>query len=275
MLPRLLLSALSCLALAAAPALAGETPWVRTQGADVRLVSGAVTDGKLDAGVEIRLAPGWKTYWRYPGDSGVPPRFDWANSRNVRGAEVVFPAPRRFSDGASGHSIGYKGGTVILPVTVTLDAADKPTRLDLALDFAVCDALCVPAQAQLSLDVPAGGGAPNAAITAARARVPVPAPMGQTGLGVASFTLDRNATPPVLEVIATTRGDKADLFAEGPSEAWALPLPARQPLGDGRTRFTLALDGLPSGATWEGATLNLTLVDGAESVSTPLPLPAK
>lgn len=266
--------ALALLLASSIAALAGETPWVRTQGADVRLVSGAVVDGKLEAGVEIRLAQGWKTYWRYPGDSGVPPRFDWGNSRNVRAAEVAFPAPRRFSDGASGHSIGYKSGTVILPVTVTLDAPDKATRLDLALDFAVCDALCIPAQAQLSLDVPAGAGAANPALAAARAKVPAAVPMGQTGLGVASFTLDRSATPPVLEVIANSRGEKADLFAEGPSDAWALPLPTREPLPDGRTRFRLALDGLPSGAKWEGATLTLTLVDGPDAVTTPLPLPA-
>lgn len=273
MLARLVLS-LALLASTSLAAVAGETPWVRTQGADVRLVSGAVTDGKLEAGIEIRLAQGWKTYWRYPGDSGVPPRFDWSNSRNLKAADVAFPAPRRFSDGASGHSIGYKGGSVILPVTVTLDAPDKATRLDLALDFAVCDALCIPAQAQLSLDVPAGAGAANSALAAARAKIPTAAPIGQAGLGVASFTLDRSATPPVLEVIANTRGEKADLFAEGPSDAWALPLPSREPMPDGHTRFRLALDGLPSGAKWEGATLTLTLVDGTGAVTTPLPLPA-
>lgn len=254
-------------------AQAGESPWVKTQGAQVRLVSGGISDGALEAGIEIRLDAGWKTYWRYPGDSGIPPRFDWSGSRNVTGAQVSFPAPRRFSDGASGHSIGYKGGTVILPVRVKLEAADKPTRLDLSLDFAVCEALCVPAQAQLSLDVAPGGGSPNAALAAARAALPEPAPIGGAAPAIASFTLDRAAQPPVLSVIAQTSSEKADLFAEGPSEAWALPLPARTPDGAGRTRFTFALDGLPSGTSWKGAELRLTLVDGARAVETPITLP--
>src|SRR6185312_14177680 len=66
------------------------------------------------AGVEIRLQDGWKTYWRYPGDSGVPPVFDFSTSQNVKSVSVLYPAPSRFPDGAGGSSIGYKGD-VILP----------------------------------------------------------------------------------------------------------------------------------------------------------------
>ncbi|MEP9376699.1 protein-disulfide reductase DsbD domain-containing protein [Aquabacter sp. CN5-332] len=271
--PRIL-PLLSLLIAAPLAAQAGETPWVRTQGADVRLVSGGIAGGKLEAGVEIRLTTGWKTYWRYPGDSGIPPRFDWSGSRNVRGTSVAFPAPRRFSDGASGHSIGYKSGSVILPVTVELDTPGKATLLELSLDFAVCEALCVPAHAQLSLEIPPGDGTPNAALAAARASVPVPAPLGAAAPGIASVKVDAGATPPVVEVIANTTAANADLFAEGPDEAWALPLPSRQPAGEGKTRFTFALDGLPSGATWKGAVLRLTLVDGGRAVETPVPLPA-
>ncbi|MBA4791984.1 MAG: hypothetical protein H2042_19955 [Rhizobiales bacterium] len=267
-----LAAAVLCLLLPAA-AQAGESPFVRTQGAEVRLIAGGIADGALEAGIEIRLAPGWKTYWRYPGDSGIPPRFDWSGSRNVRAAQVDFPAPRRFSDGASGFSIGYKSGAVILPVRVALEAADKPTRIDLSLDFAVCEALCVPAHAQLTLDVAPGGGQPNAALAAAWALVPVAAPVGGPAPAVATFTLDRAASPPVLDVVATTTSDKADLFVEGPTDAWALPLPARQPDGTGRTRFTLPLDGLPSGASWQGAQLTLTLVDGTRAVASTITLP--
>lgn len=260
-------------ALSLSAASAGESPWVRTQGADVRLISGAVVDGRLEAGVEIRLDPGWKTYWRYPGDSGIPPRFDWNGSRNVRSASVAFPAPRRFSDGASGHSIGYKSGSVIFPLSVELEAPGKAALLDLSLDFAVCEALCVPAHAQLSLDVPAGAGKPNPALAAARAAVPASAPFGAAAPSIASFKVE-SASPTVVEVIANTTAPNADLFVEGPDEAWALPLPERKPLGDGKTRFTFELDGMPTGISWKGATLRLTLVDGSRAVETPLALPA-
>src|SRR4029079_14975580 len=60
------------------------------------------------AAVEIKLQDGWKTYWRYPGDSGVPPALDFSKSRNVKSVTVLYPAPSKFPDGAGGNSIGYK-----------------------------------------------------------------------------------------------------------------------------------------------------------------------
>ena len=103
----------------------------------------------LRAGVEIKLKPGWKTYWRYPGDSGVPPVFDFAASENVKAVTVLYPAPMRFADGGGGHSIGYKGD-VILPLHVVPQDAGKPVTLRLKLDYAVCEKLCVPAKAEPS-----------------------------------------------------------------------------------------------------------------------------
>ncbi len=78
----------------------------------------------LRAGIEIKLQPGWKTYWRYPGDSGVPPQFDFAGSENLASAEVLYPAPHSFKDEA-GTSIGYKE-TVVFPVASR--PAIRPSR---------------------------------------------------------------------------------------------------------------------------------------------------
>ena len=58
------------------------------------------------AGVQIRLKAGWHTYWRYPGNSGVPPQFDFSGSQNVKEVHVLWPAPERLSE-AGGVSIGY------------------------------------------------------------------------------------------------------------------------------------------------------------------------
>ena len=102
------------------------------------------------AGVEIKLKEGWKTYWRYPGDSGVPPVLDFSKSQNVKAVTVLYPAPTRFPDGAGGNSIGYKGD-VILPLHVVPQDAGKPVTLNLKLDYAVCEKLCVPAEAKLEL----------------------------------------------------------------------------------------------------------------------------
>ena len=61
--------------------------------------SSPAKDGTLHAGIEIRLDQGWKTYWRYPGDSGIPPQFDFSASENVKAVTVLWPAPQRFDDG--------------------------------------------------------------------------------------------------------------------------------------------------------------------------------
>src|SRR5689334_18069750 len=98
---------------------ADASPWDGGKSADLR----------LGAGVEIKLAPGWKTYWRYPGDSGVPPRFDFAGSENVKSVEILWPAPHRFSD-ESGITIGYKND-VIFPLRIVPQDAAKPVLLRL------------------------------------------------------------------------------------------------------------------------------------------------
>ncbi|TCT05136.1 protein-disulfide reductase DsbD domain-containing protein [Aquabacter spiritensis] len=272
----LLAPLLSAALITGARAGAGETPWVGVQGAEVRLLSGRVVDGTLEAGIEIRLAPGWKTYWRYPGDSGVPPDFDWSGSRNLGIIAVAYPAPRRFSDGASGYSIGYKGA-VVFPVTARIAAPGTPSRLDLTLDFAVCEALCVPAQAKLALDIPADGGSAVPALEAARAALPVPAPLGTAATpGIVAIDLDDTAAPPLVTVLARAKAPaSADLFAEGPDGSWALPLPARKPGEDGLVRFTFALDGMPAGTDWSRAPLRLTLTDAGKAIETIAPLPAK
>ena len=127
------------------------SPWDDDLQSSVRLIAARTKGegaGRIHrAGIEIRLSSGWKTYWRYPGDSGVPPAFDFSKSENVKSATVLFPAPIRFPDGAGGHSVGYKAG-VVLPVHVVPGDPAKPVMLRLKLDYAVCEKLCVPAEAK-------------------------------------------------------------------------------------------------------------------------------
>src|SRR6516165_86376 len=110
---------LAVVMIAARAHAADSSAWDGDAQSAVRLIAGSATSGRdapVRAGIEIRLAPGWKTYWRYPGDSGVPPRFDFAGSTNVKSVDVAWPAPHRFSD-ESGITIGYKDG-VIFPLSI-------------------------------------------------------------------------------------------------------------------------------------------------------------
>src|SRR3954451_2214485 len=74
-------------------ARADSSPWSEDMKSAIRLTGGETQKTPMQAGVEMKLAPGWHTYWRYPGDSGVPPEFDFSSSDNLKSATVRYPAP--------------------------------------------------------------------------------------------------------------------------------------------------------------------------------------
>ncbi len=251
-----------------APATAADTSsWDNDTRSAMRLIgAGAVRESgspALRAGVEIKMQPGWKTYWRYPGDSGVPPAFDFNASDNVKSVTVLWPAPVRFSDG-SGHSIGYKE-PVIFPLRVVPRDAGKPVMLRLNLEYAVCETLCVPAKGKAELALSGAAGSQDATLAAAEARVPKPRAPGEgTSLVLRKAWRDTaSAKPRVLVELAAPAGAEVELFAEGPASDWALPLPSPVPgAAAGTKRFAFELDGLPSGATAKGAAIRLTATAG-------------
>src|SRR4051794_13887361 len=168
--------------LVAVPAHAADaSAWDGTQRSAVRLIAGGRTDTgtSLQAGIEMRLAPGWKTYWRYPGDSGIPPRFDFSQSRNVKSVAVRWPAPQRLTD-EGGTSIGYKHD-LIFPLSIVPEDGSKPVTLSLAIDYGVCEKMCVPVDATAELTIAGQATEQDQRIAAAEARVPKPATVGQDG----------------------------------------------------------------------------------------------
>jgi DsbC/DsbD-like thiol-disulfide interchange protein len=240
-----------------------------------RLIAGATLnmgDKKLArAGIEIHLDQGWKTYWRYPGDSGVPPTLDFSGSENVKSVSTLWPAPERFADGAGGYSIGYHGD-VVLPLQIVPEDAAKPSLLHVKLSYAVCGNLCVPAEAQLALMLSGKPGAKEPVLAAAEARVPRRVALGAPGsLTIASIHRESSGEHArVVVLVGAPEGVAVDLFAEGPTPDWALPLP--QPEGnpvaspDGMRRYSFELDGLPPGAQAKGATLKITAVSPTDAI---------
>jgi peroxiredoxin/DsbC/DsbD-like thiol-disulfide interchange protein len=159
-----------------------ESPWNEDVRSAVRLIAGSskVDDAVLRAGIEVKLRPGWKTYWRYPGDSGVPPHFDFSGSENLKKADVFYPAPHLFTD-ETGQSLGYKD-TVIFPVVVLPQQSGKPVRLRVKVDYAVCEKLCVPVEGRAELVLESGDSKHDPTLTAAEGRVPKHVTAGQLGL---------------------------------------------------------------------------------------------
>lgn len=270
-LPVLATIAVAALALPASSASADVSAWDGDARAGVRLVSGGTGDGNtsvLRAGVEIRLAPGWKTYWRYPGDSGVPPTFNFTKSENLKSIRLSWPAPQKMVE-ADGVIIGYRNN-VVFPLAVEPSDPAKPVILRLALDYAICEKVCIPAQAKAELTLKAGGSA-EPAIAAAEKTIPRAQPVGaDASLSVKAIHRDESRTPVrILVDIAAPPGAPVSVFAEGPSDDWALPVPDKvDDAPSGLQRFSFALDGLPPGASDKGATLKLTAVAGSEAIET-------
>src|SRR5215472_1863124 len=182
-LPRMLFLAVAFLCLAAVPSASAQdaSNWDGQTHSAARLIAGATRKDQdtifLRAGIEIRLDPGWQTYWRDPGDSGAPPSFNFSGSENVKTVNVLWPAPERFPDGTGGNSIGYRDH-VILPLHVVPLEAAKQTALRLKLEYDVCANICIPVESNLVLNLRADG-AENAAIERAEIRVPRPVALGQ------------------------------------------------------------------------------------------------
>ncbi len=252
---------------------ADTSAWSRSDHSGLRLLSGneASRGAIVSAGVEIALSPGWKTYWRYPGDSGVPPRFDFSASDNVASVKVMYPAPKRFTDGG-GTSLGY-ADNVILPVQVTVKDPSKPVTLRAHVEYAICEKLCVPVDAKAALGLAPASASTHARLKTAIARVPQSTMLGRSeAFAIVSAKQVSGAKARVVVDVRAPNG-KVDLFAEGPTGEWSLPLP--QPIDgapDGLQRFSFELDGLPSGVAAKGATLTLTATAEGSAIEAPFTL---
>lgn len=245
---------------------ADSSAWAEDGPAAIRLIAGTNQKAadKLRAGIEIRMAPGWHTYWRYPGDAGVPPRFDFSSSQNLAAAKVSYPAPHVLTD-QTGSSIGYEEN-VIFPVLVVPDQAGKPVKLHVVVDYAVCEKLCVPAKGTAELTLTIGASVMDDALAAAEAQVPRPASASEAGLSVKRVGAADGRKARVLVDIAAG-GKPIALFAEGPTAEWVLPVPKPvEGAPAGHQRFSFELDGLPSGVDPDGEVpLVLTLVKGGHA----------
>lgn len=232
------------------------SPWAAGAHSSLRLLAGSRGDGVLVGGIEIQLKPGWKTYWRTPGDSGIPPRFDFSKSDNVENVTVLWPAPMKFDDGAGGTSIGYTN-KVVLPLRIMPKDTAKPVTLRATVDYAICEKLCVPVEAAGEVAFTANPSIHAAQLANALQSVPRPGKIGEGDFTIRAVRRESDKEVAV-DVVSQT---PVNLFVEGPDAHWALPIPRLvEKLPDGLKRYSFKLDGIPPGETASGAALKLTLV---------------
>lgn len=221
----------------------------------VSLISGGQVDGVWQAGILVELEPDWKTYWRMPGDSGIPPQFDWAGSENSAAIEVGFPVPRRFND-AGGETIGYHD-RVVFPIFVKPEKHDAAVRLQLNMFFAVCKDVCIPAKAKAGAALNAS--AANPLLDEWQKRLPrLAAAEGSPFVTVARFETRENRPALVLNL----KGEAQDIFVESETSAYF-----QKPRFDSATGETwLPIANLKDATKLRGVPLKLTLSTGDSGI---------
>jgi DsbC/DsbD-like thiol-disulfide interchange protein len=236
------------------------------------------------AGLQIELEPGWKTYWRTPGDGGgMPPEGDWVQSKNLADAKLLFPAPHRLRD-PQGDSIGYKD-EVVFPILLTPIKSGQPIDLRVSFAFGVCREICIPEDTNLHLHISMASASDISMASASDASAPIlqaalgAVPRKPDGGGrdpsVVSLSADLDAKTPVLAITARfpAGASGADAFIESVDEAY-VPLPQIMPdTGDGLVRFRVDLSKTDNPKALLGRQLRLTLVSDAAQSETSLPFP--
>jgi DsbC/DsbD-like thiol-disulfide interchange protein len=113
-----------------------------TEPADVFLLQGGRHEDKYTLALQVKLAPGWMTYWKIPGEAGIAPKPTIGGSTNLRDVLMDFPPPKSFMEGGL-KVMGYDN-EVIFPLTIVAKDPKKPVFLNLKFDFGVCEKICVP-----------------------------------------------------------------------------------------------------------------------------------
>ena len=241
----------------------GASAWSPAPKSRARLVSaGAMEGGAYRAGVEIALDGNALTYWRNPGDAGVPPEFDFTASSNLARADVAYPAPERHDEDGS-EVFGWRRN-VIFPLNVQPRDPSKPVTLTLMLRYAACEKICIPSEGRMQLTISPGGPATAQAARIAHWAALVPRPAAQAD---ASIKLEpvAGADKPTWRVTASPAEAGSALFAEG-EDGWFFDT-----RGANGGAFKLSLAERPAGAaSMTSVRLTLRRPSGAVEFETTL-----
>lgn len=207
------------------PSLAASSDWFETDGAKLRFVSHTTPneDGIIHAALEIELEPGWKTYWREPGSAGIPPHIDFSQSKNLKEARVLFPAPVIIDDGYARYA-GYKK-SVTLPIELESNGEDLHLITDIFIG--VCSDICVPFSAKVDLDLTQLQTNAAEIDVIEAARIALPLKQGEDfKLNNASYNRATNSIALNIDLPSFyPKSFKPEVFLHGPSE-----IPLSQPM---------------------------------------------
>lgn len=201
---------------------ASASDWIHHEYVNTRLIAateGLAPSGEARLGLQVVLAPGWDTYWRTPGESGVPTQLDWSESVNLAEASVEWPLPRRLR--AYDVETFVYADEVVIPISARSENPNRPLVVNLRVDYGVCKDICIPLTDAHNLVLFPGGGevadTPHASKIAFHAmRVPRRGPSPH--LAIERVALKPYGGTTILEITANAPLPlkQPDAFIEGP-----------------------------------------------------------
>lgn len=253
--------------------------WQRDGSVDIRMISsleGVGLKKVIPLGLEVRMEPGWHTYWRSPGATGLPPQIDWTKSLtdkgNLRKATLLFPAPKRFNDQGM-DAIGYQS-RVIFPIDAEVRQPGQPLVIDATVNLLACSTLCVPKTFNIQMIVPHDSAieGPEADIlNPARTLVPV---QDEDAAGLSVKSITSTSTSLSFHIVGKTTLTSPDIFIESQPE---IPFSAPEWKPDvgllGATLTVKPLDPKQDLLALANTPLTLTVIDGNRSLETSASLP--
>jgi suppressor for copper-sensitivity B len=247
---------------------------VATEQSAARLVSAVTGTGTLDripVGLDITLKPGWKTYWRSPGDAGFPPVLTFDGSENVAKTEIAYPTPHRFSLFGL-ETFGYKD-EVVYPIAVTPAKSGQPVRLKAHLRYLVCAEVCIPYEADLALDIAAGAAVPSdRAPLVNRFRAMVPGDGRAAGMALQSAAIDGSRKLVLKATSPAETFSAPDVIVEGPASLiFGKPAVALSDGGHAAT-LTVPVSQSDDSTAPPSGDVTLTLTDGERGLEQRLTL---
>ena len=130
--------------------------WAVGETSKLRLISpySQNSSKNITIGLEYQMQPGWKTYWKSPGDGGFAQNISWENSSNISDVKILWPTPIKFEI-LGLTSLGYQDN-VTFPLEIEIENEFEDINLDLHVNYLICKEICIPGDARIFLDIPAG-----------------------------------------------------------------------------------------------------------------------
>ncbi|MGH8093285.1 MAG: protein-disulfide reductase DsbD family protein [Chthoniobacterales bacterium] len=229
------------------PAAAGAQKFQGRELVQASLVAdtGTVAPGQpFTAGLLLKMAPGWHTYWQYPGDAGIPTEIKWNLPPRWKAGAIQWPIPEKLNEPGDIQVYGYHGEVLLMvPMTPPKNIAATSVKLSAAADWLVCEKICVPGSATVQLELPVGAQAtPANTDLFAKYRDRLPRALPGSATSALHWSREPNALRLTIADKSLAQAASVDFFPLPKSVSTVIGHPRREQTGDGSLVFVIPIE---------------------------------